>query len=197
MTYSKGSGADRVPAGTPVVWAGVARSGERRGCPGSALEPDVPPLQSQCLAATEAGVHEEANSGAYRLDVPTMPWTIGPGEGRSELLPADRFVAVKAVGAGELDLSPRGWKPGMPRSLRRRLDEVMVPFFWPRPVTGPGGGRGPPTGRTARRRGGGCLAGSGPKAKSAIAPSAANAAAASRTSLSSLAVPAWAAWVTA
>ena len=45
--------------------------------------------------------------------------------------------------------------------------------------------------------GGDCLAGSGAKAKPAIAPSAANAAPASRTSLSPLAVPAWAAWVTA
>src|SRR3954452_8582913 len=43
----------------------------------------------------------------------------------------------------------------------------------------------------------GFLAGSGPKAKPTIAPSAANIAAASRTSLSPLAVPAWAAWATA
>jgi hypothetical protein len=47
------------------------------------------------------------------------------------------------------------------------------------------------------REEGRCLAGSGPNAKPAMPPSAANAAAASSTSLRPLAVPAWAAWVTA
>src|SRR5262249_5079294 len=51
--------------------------------------------------------------------------------------------------------------------------------------------------RSAVGLGGGCLAGSGPKANPATAPSTANAAAASRTSLSPLAVPARAAWATA
>jgi hypothetical protein len=38
--------------------------------------------------------------------------TIGPGEGRSGLLSTPgRFDAAQPVGVGDLDLSPRGWKP--------------------------------------------------------------------------------------
>ena len=45
--------------------------------------------------------------------------TIGPGEGRSGLLSTSgRFGAAVPVGVGDLDLSSRGWKPGMLTSER-------------------------------------------------------------------------------